>query len=594
MKEDIRVSPRTSTFLKPGPILGRMMAGAAGVAALVCGLGLQAAPLGTGFTYQGRLNDNGKPANGTYDFVFALYSSSTNEVPVYSGVLSDDVVVTDGAFTTLVDFGADLFTGQELWLGVGVRPGSESGDVTPLLPRHRLSATPYAHYARRAASVDSVSWSAVTNLPPSLSDGVDNDTTYGAGEGLALAPGNQFRVKFAGVGNADTAARSDHDHFGHQWMGGASGGPGLGVHNTNSVGIGLMGRNDAFGTGFTPAGGAGVFGDSGDNAGVAGFSNTGPGVLGQTIATTGATDAVKGVNPSTTGRAVAGYATAATGSNVGVLGQTTSTGGTGVFGQATAATGTTYGGRFSNQSPNGYALHAVSERSGAAYFDIDNRSNGSTAVEARTDGMGLAAKFTSGASSNGVPAVQAVHLGHGDGLAATAGGQGNGGNFRLLSDYTNNAAVMATGVGKARGLKAVSTSGEALRAESGGTAIHAKSEPDGTAIAIEGGAIRVKGAGFNTGTAVFIHRCTSANIISALSGNIVTLIDHPMCNNNPSAMLFVTPRINLSTFAGYTYDDLAIAYNEDKKKWALINTSALDEFGDFDVGDTFNVMVVLP
>jgi hypothetical protein len=28
---------------------------------------------GTAFTYQGRLNNNGQPANGTYDLQFAIY-----------------------------------------------------------------------------------------------------------------------------------------------------------------------------------------------------------------------------------------------------------------------------------------------------------------------------------------------------------------------------------------------------------------------------------------------------------------------------------------------------------------------------------------
>lgn len=558
-------------------------------------------PLGTGFTYQGKLGDNGQPANGTYDFVFVLYNSPTNDLPIYSGIINDDVTVTNGIFTTTVDFGADLFNGDKLWLEVGVRPGNETGDFSPIPPRQPLTATPYAHFARRAAvadtamTVSNVNWSAVKNLPPSLADGVDNDTTYSAGAGLTLGANNQFSVNYGGSGNATTAARSDHGHFGQQWIGATNNAPGLRVQNTSNQGIGIWGKNDEYGSGFSPFFGAGVFGDSSTDPGVVGFSNVGPGVYGWISALSGVYEAVKGENPSTSGRAVAGYATATNGANIGVLGQTDSSGGTGIRGYATATTGTTYGGRFSNVSPNGYAIHGVSDKSGVAYFDIDNRNNGATALEVRTDGTGMAAKFTSGSSSNGFAAVQAVHLGHGDGLAATAGGQGNAGNFKLLSDYTNNAAVMATGFGKARGLKAVSTSGEALRAESSGTAIYAKSEPDGTALAIDGGAIRVKGAGVNTSTAVFIHRCTDANTVDSPAGNIMTIINHPMCNNNPNAILFVTPRINLDSYNGYyTYEDLALAYSASRGRWVLLNTSVLDELGDFDVNDSFNVMVVLP
>src|SRR5207247_1088441 len=36
----------------------------------------QADPLGTAFTYQGRLNVSSVPANGSYDFIFTLYTNS--------------------------------------------------------------------------------------------------------------------------------------------------------------------------------------------------------------------------------------------------------------------------------------------------------------------------------------------------------------------------------------------------------------------------------------------------------------------------------------------------------------------------------------
>lgn len=560
---------------------------ALGIAGLLTALSALSAPLGNGFTYQGRLNDSGAPANGVYDFVFSLYSSPTNDVPIYSGVLNDNVTVTNGLFTTLIDFGTNLFQGEELWLEVGVRPGDETGDVNLLQPRHRIAAAPYAHYARRAAvadvanSVAKVEWSAIQNVPA-------------PGPGIQLNDEDQLGLRFGGTGFSEMAARSDHDHFGQEWYGTANG-AGLHAHNFKTNGIGIWGRNDAGGSGFHPAAGAGVFGDSATAPGVTGFSASGPGVYGWSLAQTGVQDGVKGDSRSTTGRGVAGYASATTGSNAGVYGETASTSGTAVRGHATATTGTTYGGRFSNLSPNGQALHATSDRSGVASFNIANRNNSATALDVRTDGMGIAARITSGASTNAVPVVQAVHLGHGDGLAATAGGQGNAGNFKLLSDFTNNAAVMATGFGKARGLRAVSTTGEALRAESSGTAIYAKSEPDGTALALDGGAIRVKGAGINTPTAVFIHRCTSDNLVSSPGGNTITVIDHPMCNGNPNAILFVTPRINLNNFTGYyTYEDFAIAWSPNRNRWVLLNTSILDKLGDFDVGDTFNVMVVLP
>ena len=37
-----------------------------------------ASPLGTAFTYQGRLNDTNGPVTGYYDFFFSLYDSASN------------------------------------------------------------------------------------------------------------------------------------------------------------------------------------------------------------------------------------------------------------------------------------------------------------------------------------------------------------------------------------------------------------------------------------------------------------------------------------------------------------------------------------
>ena len=53
-----------------------------------------AGPLGAAFGYQGKLADGGQPATGIYDFVFTLCTSTTNQLPIYSGVLMEDVVMT--------------------------------------------------------------------------------------------------------------------------------------------------------------------------------------------------------------------------------------------------------------------------------------------------------------------------------------------------------------------------------------------------------------------------------------------------------------------------------------------------------------------
>jgi len=144
------------------------------------------AAMGTGFTYQGRLTDGGAPANGAYDFTFALYDDPTAGAQVGGTVTRDDVNVSDGLFTVTLDFG-DVFDGTALYLEIGVRPGTSSGAYTTLTPRQPLTAAPYAAYARRAP------WSGLSGVPEGFADGVDDDATYTAGTGMTLS-GNQFSL----------------------------------------------------------------------------------------------------------------------------------------------------------------------------------------------------------------------------------------------------------------------------------------------------------------------------------------------------------------------------------------------------------------
>jgi hypothetical protein len=105
--------------------------------------GVQAA-LGTGFTYQGRLTENGNPASGAYDFEFRLYDAVAGGNQVGSTMTHNDVPVTNGTFTALLDFGANTFTGEARWLEVAVRPGASTGSYTTLSPRQPITPAPYA------------------------------------------------------------------------------------------------------------------------------------------------------------------------------------------------------------------------------------------------------------------------------------------------------------------------------------------------------------------------------------------------------------------------------------------------------------------
>ena len=68
------------------------------------------APLGvaltsTAFTYQGWLYNGNSAANGSYDMAFTLFATNTSGVAIAGPVTNTAVAVTNGLFTTQLDFG---------------------------------------------------------------------------------------------------------------------------------------------------------------------------------------------------------------------------------------------------------------------------------------------------------------------------------------------------------------------------------------------------------------------------------------------------------------------------------------------------------
>ena len=126
----------------------------AGIAAILLSIvPALSAPVGTAFTYQGALFSSGQPARGIFDLRFTLYTDPTRGLPVAGPQTIEDVRLTDGHFTTAVDFGKNVYDGTEYWLDVAIRLGNDTGEFTPLAPRQLLTPTPYALHARQAASV---------------------------------------------------------------------------------------------------------------------------------------------------------------------------------------------------------------------------------------------------------------------------------------------------------------------------------------------------------------------------------------------------------------------------------------------------------
>ena len=129
----------------------------------------QAAPLGTAFTYQGRLVDNGSPANGTYDLRFALFDALSAGGPIGVPITNAPTAVSNGLFTVTLDFGGGIFLGNARWLEIGVRTNGSVLAHTPLTPRQELTPTPNAIYADNAgtaataATANSVALGGVNN-----------------------------------------------------------------------------------------------------------------------------------------------------------------------------------------------------------------------------------------------------------------------------------------------------------------------------------------------------------------------------------------------------------------------------------------------
>jgi hypothetical protein len=108
----------------------------------------------SGFTYQGRLVDDGRPAEGPYDFRFVLFDAQVGGAQVGAVITEEDVAVTDGLFAVLLDFGSMAFTGSTRYLEISVRPANSTGTFTVLAPRRRITPTPYATFAYNADQLD--------------------------------------------------------------------------------------------------------------------------------------------------------------------------------------------------------------------------------------------------------------------------------------------------------------------------------------------------------------------------------------------------------------------------------------------------------
>lgn len=163
---------------------------------------------GTGFTYQGRLNDGTNLAAGIYDLQFCIYDSAANGDLLAGPVTNASTLVTNGLFTVLINFGNSLPTGASNWLDISVRTNGASSFVE-LTPRQQMTPSPYAVVAQSVASggIGSGNYNSAVSFN-NLSDQFSG-TFQGSGAGLTNVPGEFVTPEmFGALGgtNDDTAA----------------------------------------------------------------------------------------------------------------------------------------------------------------------------------------------------------------------------------------------------------------------------------------------------------------------------------------------------------------------------------------------------
>ena len=170
----------------------------------------------TAFSYQGRLINNGSPANGLYDVRFGVWDAPTNGDLVTAMLTNSATGCTNGLFAATLDFGTGVFTGPERWLQLDVRTNG-TGTFTALLPRQPILPIPYAIYsanagnaamATNAGTAGSAISAATAGTANHFSGSLSGDVTGTQGATVVAKVGGQSAASVAGGANAANAATS--------------------------------------------------------------------------------------------------------------------------------------------------------------------------------------------------------------------------------------------------------------------------------------------------------------------------------------------------------------------------------------------------
>jgi hypothetical protein len=174
---------------------------------------------------EGRLVESGSPVTGIRYFRFTLFDENGAAIP--GATVEQALMVTQGVFSTSLDFGADAFPGANRSLQISVK--TNAGDAyTDLNPRQNILAAPYsvkskeADNAARLGGVDStrfvqqdaggnVTIAGGLTVNGSLSlDTVNAQTQYNLGGNrvLSIGSGNGSLALGTGTGNPNSSSFS--------------------------------------------------------------------------------------------------------------------------------------------------------------------------------------------------------------------------------------------------------------------------------------------------------------------------------------------------------------------------------------------------
>jgi hypothetical protein len=507
---------------------------------------------GTAFTYQGRLQTNGTPANGSYDMTFSLYNVSSGGSVVAGPLTQSGIKVTNGLFTVALDYGPGVFTGTAYWLQIGVRSNGV-GSYNALSPRQELTPTPYAITAENVDGL--VPASQLSGMvPPGALSGVN-------GSGLVDLNASQLTsgtVPHAAL-PADVAFLDANQSF-------------TGINTFTGPGESFIINTGPISTSLFTGLSLQYYPSTGEGAIMSAY-NDGYGFLTFYTKQGSGYPIVRQMMIDKYG----GVAIDQQNYNNGVLNNGTTNGvgltfgvtsGEGIASQRTAGIDqyslefyTSFNNRMTILNDGNVGINTTNP---AAQLDVESASTVSSANAV----YGVISSTSPGGSSAGVRGQNNGTGGLGIGVYGSQNGSGWG-------VYGTTPAGL--------GVYGYSSSGTGVYGESSsGTGLYAYSG-SGSALTIGNGAFHVSGATTNsTTTTAFTQVATAGNVVGDY-----TIINNTLCNGDRNAILIVTPNWNPAGGPAYYWNHTVGVYYTGAN-WAIFN----EDGTTMPAGPAFNVLII--